>query len=295
MKNVWSKLVVLFLIISLGLNVITVLRFNNITEDINRNFIKLNYLERNISELSSDLNKVGSKQDWVTNKDYEILQIDKDYKNVTIMVHGTLKELENNSDVYLLYGKVSNKTDKEIEWNRVPLTISYGLKFAKKIELSYKENYIFKILAEGQSKSKSEELLYVFFKDDIENRIYTHMFSSESSKNNVDLNINIKNNYKGQEKFKIKNVDINIYTNNTLSKTVPIYKNGSLVKSNSIIEIPIYDRNNNLATTDDGGIEKLSYNVNIKRDFKEDSNTKLELVIEDYIGEEFKEEYSDVR
>jgi len=195
MNKIWDKILVLFLVISLALNAIIILRFNNVTEDISRNFSKLNYLERSINELSSDLNKIGSKQDWVTSKNYKILEIDKDYKNATIMIYGNLKELENNSMVYLLYGKINEESPEEIEWKKVPLNISYGLRFSKKIKLPYRENYRFKILAQGPSKSRSEELLYIFFKDEIENRIYTHIFESGSSKDKeiISLEMNINN------------------------------------------------------------------------------------------------------
>jgi hypothetical protein len=297
MNKVWDKILALFLVISLVLNVIILLRFNNVTEDISRNFSKLNYLERSISDLSSDLNKIGSKQDWVTSKDYKILEIDKDYKNATIMIYGNLKELENSSSVYLLYGKVNEESPEEIEWKKVPLSISYGLRFSKKIELPYRENYRFKILAQGPSKSRSEELLYIFFKDEMENRIYTHIFESGSSKDkeSISLDVNIDNNYKGQEKFKVKDIKINVYTDKKLEKTVPIYTNGEVVKSDLISKIDMQDKNNNSVATDDGDIEKLSYNVKIKKDFKEIDNTKYEVVIQDYMGEEFKEEYTDIK
>jgi len=55
------------------------------------------------------------------------------------------------------------------------------------------------------------------------------------------------------------------------------------------------DKNNNLIDTDDGDIEKFSYNIKIKKDFKEVGNTKYEVVIQDYMGGEFKEEYTDIK
>lgn len=297
MGKVWNKILGLFLAVSLVLNVIIILRFNNVTEDISRNFSKLNYLERSINELSSDLDKIGSKQDWVTSKDYKILEIDKDYKNATIMIYGNLKELENNSSVYLLYGKINKDSPEDIEWNKVPLSISYGLRFTKKLELPYRENYRFKILAQGPSKLRSEELLYIFFKDEMENRIYTHIFESGSSKDkeSISFDININNNYKGQEKFKIKNIKINAYTDNSLSKTVPIYTEGKIINNDFISEIPMRDKSNNLVATDDGDMQRLSYNVRVKKDFKENNSTKYEIVIEDYMGEKFKEEYTDMK
>lgn len=297
MGKIWNRILGAFLIVSLVLNVIIILRFNNVTEDISRNFSKLNYLERSINELSSDLDKIGSKQDWVTSKDYKILEIDKDYKNATIMIYGNLKELENNSSVYLLYGKINKDSPEDIEWKKVPLSISYGLRFTKKLELPYRENYRFKILAQGPSKLRSEELLYIFFKDEMENRIYTHIFESGSSKDkeNISFDININNNYKGQEKFKIKNIKIDVYTDNNLSKTVPIYTDGKLIKSDFISEIHIRDKNNNLVDIDDGDMQRLSYNVRVKKDFKENNSTRYEIVIEDYMGEKFKEEYTDMK
>lgn len=291
-NKIWSSLLVIFLGISIMLNVIILLRFNNITEDVNRNFSKLNYLERNIGELSSDLEEIRAKQDWVSSKDYSILKVDEDYKNATILLHGSLKELDNDSNVYLLYGKINEKSPEDIEWNKVPLQISYGLKFAKKIKLPYKENYKFKILAQGSTRTISEDLFYIYFKDEMKNRISTLIFESGSSKDkhNTILDINIDNNYKGNEKFKVKSIKLNVYTDNKIVKTVSIYENGKVIEDDNISEIPTSD-NNGLMSKDDGNNERLYYNVVIKNDFNKNSSTKYEVVIQDYFGEEYKEEY----
>ncbi|KEH86449.1 hypothetical protein Z965_08125 [Clostridium novyi A str. BKT29909] len=288
-----SKIIGIFLGVFIIFNIITVIRFNNITEDINRNFNKLNYLERSIDELSENVNKINSKQDWITNKDYKVLELDKDYKNITIMIYGNLKELENNSKLYLLYGNVGKTTSDEIEWNKVPLDISYGLKFSKTLKLPYNEDYRFKILAEGPVRSRSEELLYVYFKNEIKNRISTHIFENTNAddKDNVRLDVNIDNNYKSQEKFKVRNILVNVYSNNTLKDTINIYSQGKSLKNNNTKEIPIYDKNNNLVEKDDGKTEKLNYNLKIKKDENNAINNRFEIVIEDYMGEKFTEEY----
>ncbi|WP_242947232.1 hypothetical protein [Clostridium haemolyticum] len=198
-----NKIIGIFLVVFLIANVITVIRFNNITEDINRNFNKLNYLEKNIDELSENINKINSRQDWITSKDYKVLELDKDYKNITIMIYGNLKELENNSKMYLLYGKVGKTSSDEIEWNKVSLSVSYGLKFSKTLKLPYNEDYRFKVLAESPTKSRSEELLYVYFKNEIKNRISTHIFENTNAndKDYTRLDVNIDNNYKSQKKI----------------------------------------------------------------------------------------------
>jgi hypothetical protein len=140
------------------------LNFTNVSEDVGRNYEKLNYLERSVNNMSSDLTKLASKQDWISSKEYKILEIDKDYKNVKILIYGNLKELENNAKLYLLYGKVKKDEKEDIEWIKTPLSISYGLKFTKTLLLPYKEDYKFKLLAEGPSKLRSEDLLHAFLK-----------------------------------------------------------------------------------------------------------------------------------
>ncbi|MGY0373879.1 hypothetical protein [Clostridium sp. JNZ J1-5] len=295
MNKWWNKLLAFLLLISLVLNGIIILRFNNVTEDVGRNYEKLNYLERSVSNLSSDLNKVASKQDWVSSKDYKILEIDKDYKNVQIMIYGNLKELENNAKVYLLYGKIKKDSPEDIEWIKVPINVSYGLKFSKKLELPYKENYKFKILAEGQSKLRSEDLLYAYFKEELENRVFTHVFSNESSKDSLKLDININNNYKAQDKLKIKDVKVNVYVDNNLNKSIQVYSNGKVVENKSIMEVKERSNSEDSVEDQDTNIEKLNYSIKIKKDFKETSNVKYEVVIEDYIGEKFKEEHASTR
>lgn len=273
------------------------IRFNNITEDVNRNYSKLNYLDRNIDDLSKNLNDIGLNQQWVINKNYKILNIDKNYKNATIMIFGSLKELENNSKIYLLYTKLNKTNNEDTEWIKKPLEVYYGLKFKKKLVLPYKENYKFKILAEGPNKSKSEELLNIFFKNEMENRIYTHIFANKISKydNNFSLDISIDNNYKGEKRFKIKNIKINVYNDNQISNTISVYENGSTIRSSLITELPIYDKNNELVDMDDGDIEKLNFSVKIKsrKEFKESNNVKFEVILYDYMGERYKRQYPD--
>lgn len=288
MNKILNRIIVLLLIISLGINLVTVLRINNATEDIGRNYEKLNYIERNVGNLSEDLNKLYSKQEWVSSKSYKILEISKDYKNVKITLQGSLKELENNSSVYLLYGKVKEDSSEDIEWIKTPLNISYGLKFSKKLELSYKENYKFKILVEGPSKVKSEDLLYAFFKEELENRIFTHIFTNDSAKDIIKLNINIKNSYKGENKLKIKDIKINVYNEKDINKTIQIYSGGKLIENNDITEIVTESGNESKnEEAKDLNIEELNYNINVKKEFKTNEDVKYEVIIEDFMGEKF--------
>lgn len=300
MNKLSNKILIGFLVIFLALDAIILIKFNNITEDVNRNFNKLSYLEKNIDEISDNLNKIGSKQDWIINKDYKILEIDKDYKNVRVMVYGNLNELENNSKLYLLYGKVGKVSIEDIKWIKVPLNVSYGLRFSKELKLPYKDDYRFKILSEGPTKVKSEELLYVFLKNDIKNRLNIHIFedTNSSDKDTVSLNVNIENDYKAQEKFKIKNVIVNVYSDNKLHEAINIYKDGEVIKDSKIKELSIDKKDSNedkndLINKEENDIEKLSYNVKIKKDLKDNVKRRFEIIIQDYMGEEFIQKYPD--
>lgn len=300
MNKLSSKILIGFLVMFLVLDAVILIKFNNITEDVNRNFNKLSYLEKNIDEISDNLNKIGSKQDWIINKDYKILEIDKNYKNVTVMVYGNLNELENQSRLYLLYGKVSRVSVEDIKWKKVPLNVSYGLRFSKQLKLPYKEDYRFKILSEGPTKVKSEELLYVFLKNDIKNRLNTHIFedTNSSDKDTVSLNVNIENNYKAQEKFKVKNIIVNVYFDNKLHQAINVYKDGGLIKDSKIKELHI-DRKysnedkDNLINKQENDIEKLNYNIKIEKDLKDNVKRRFEIIIQDYMGEEFIQKYPD--
>jgi hypothetical protein len=294
MTKFLNRVLVAALIVSLVLNGVIILKFNNVSEDVGRNYEKLNYLERSVNNMSSDLTRLASKQDWVSSKEYKILEIDKDYKNVKILIYGNLKELENNAKLYLLYGKVNKDDQEEIEWVKTSLNISYGLKFSKTLVLPYKENYKFKLLAEGPSKLRSEDLLYAFFKEELESRIYTHIFANNNSKDkeSTTLDINIDNNFKGQDKLKIKNIKVNTYNDSGLYSTMDVYKEGKIIISDNIIDIPIKVDQDKEINEEETNIQRLNYNVKIKKDTKEKSKLRFEIVIEDYMGEQFKEEYS---
>jgi hypothetical protein len=288
-----NRVLVAALIVSLVLNGIIILKFNNVSEDVGRNYEKLNYLERSVNNMSSDINRLASKQDWVSSKEYKILEIDKDYKNVKILIYGNLKELENNAKLYLLYGKVEKDNTEEIEWIKTPLSISYGLKFSKTLVLPYKENYKFKLLAEGPSKLRSEDLLYAFFKEELESRIYTHIIDNGSKdKETTTLDININNNFKGQDKLKIKNININVYNEDNIYSTTEVYKDGQVIISDNIVDIPIKNEEGKEISEEDINVQRLNYNVKVKKDTKEKSKLRFEVIIEDYMGEQFKEEYS---
>ncbi|KOA19449.1 hypothetical protein CLHOM_20570 [Clostridium homopropionicum DSM 5847] len=294
MNKIISKAFVgIILILLLILNLVIMLRFNNVTEDIGRNYEELNHLKRDIDNLSKDLNKLSEKQDWVNNKEYKIIEISDDYKTVKIMIQGSLKELDNNSDVYLLYGKAADDSTDDIKWIKTHLSISYGLGFSKKLDLPYQENYKFKILEEGSNRLRSEELFYISFKEDVENRMTTHVFSNSKTKDFITLNLNINNDYKGLEKLKVKNIKINIYNGKDIAKTVLIYSNGKLVEDNNELNI-----NTSTAYSDSDknkyfNIERLNYNIKIKDDIKNDTNLKFETEIEDYMGKKFNYKVND--
>lgn len=275
------------LILLLVLNLVIMLRFNNVTEDIGRNYEELNHLKSDIDNLSKDLNKLSEKQDWVSNKEYKILEISEDYKNVKIMVQGSLKELDNNSDVYLLYGKATDDSTDDIKWIKTRLNISYGLGFSKNLDLPYQENYKFKILEEGSDRLRSEELFYVSFKEDVENRITSHVFSNRKIKDFITVNLNVNNDYKGFEKLKVKNIKINIYNEKDIVKSVLIYSNGKLVEDNSELNINTSTSYNDSDKNKYLNIEKLNYNIKIKDDIKNVTNLKFETEIEDYMGKKF--------
>lgn len=293
MTKFLNRVLVVALIVSLVLNGVIILKFNNVSEDVGRNYEKLNYLERSVNNMSSDLTKLASKQDWISSKEYKILEIDKDYKNVKILIYGNLKELENNAKLYLLYGKVKKDEKEDIEWIKTPLSISYGLKFTKTLLLPYKEDYKFKLLAEGPSKLRSEDLLHAFFKEELESRIYTHVFANENSKDNTTLDISIDNNFKGQDKLKIKNIKVNAYNDKGLYSTTEVYKEGKSVVSDNVIDIPIEVNEDKEIHEEDNNIQRLNYNVKIKKDSKEKAKLRFEVVIEDYMEEQFKEEYQE--
>ncbi len=293
MTKFLNRVLVVALIVSLVLNGVIILKFNNVSEDVGRNYEKLNYLERSVNNMSSDLTKLASKQDWISSKEYKILEIDKDYKNVKILIYGNLKELENNAKLYLLYGKVKKDEKEDIEWIKTPLSISYGLKFTKTLLLPYKEDYKFKLLAEGPSKLRSEDLLHAFFKEELESRIYTHVFANENSKDNTTLDISIDNNFKGQDKLKIKNIKVNAYNDKGSYSTTEVYKEGKVVVSDNVIDIPIEVNEDKEIHEEDTNIQRLNYNVKIKKDSKEKAKLRFEVVIEDYMEEQFKEEYQE--
>lgn len=285
MNKIISKAFVgIILILLLVLNLVIMLRFNNVTEDIGRNYEELNHLKSDIDNLSKDLNKLSEKQDWVSNKEYKILEISEDYKNVKIMIQGSLKELDNNSDVYLLYGKATDDSTDDIKWIKTRLNISYGLGFSKKLDLPYQENYKFKILEEGSDRLRSEELFYVSFKEDVENRITSHVFSNSKTKDFITLNLNVNNDYKGFEKLKVKNIKINIYNEKDIVKSVLIYSNGKLVEDNGELYINTSTSYNDSDKNKYLNIEKLNYNIKIKNDIKNVTNLKFETQIEDYMG-----------
>jgi len=263
------------------------LRFNNVTEDIGRNYEELNHLKMDVDNLSKDLNKLSEKQDWVSNKECRILEISQDYKNAKIMIQGSLKELDNNSDVYLLYGKATNDSTDDIKWIKTRLNISYGLGFSKKLDLPYQENYKFKILEEGSNKLRSEELLYISFKEEVENRITAQVFSNSKTKDFVTLNLNINNDYKGLEKLKVKNIKVNIYNENNIVKTVLIYSNGKLVEDNNEVKINISNAYNDSDKNKYLNLERLNYSIKIKDGIKDNTNLKYETEIEDYMGKKF--------
>ncbi|WP_432663738.1 hypothetical protein R9X47_24515 [Wukongibacter baidiensis] len=280
-------------------------RLYSLIADMNRDMRDMEYIVRNIdgnmnnieSKVYNSVNRLIEEKRWLYDVETRVKDISEDLKDATVALSWSVRELDKDAGMYLLYGVENEKSREVTEWKEISVQDSGDLSYRVELNLPFVNNYRFKVLAKGKDKTISQELDEIDFLDTIGERLdIDPQFNSKSAiGNHVNLgfSVYVRNRYdfnywKGSvESFdvnilKIKNIKVRVYSNERLKKEIEIYKDGKVIDENASYSDP-YKGDRDIKR------EEIDYDVNIEFDSVEDSYEMVEVIVEDYLGRTYVE------
>lgn len=293
-----DKLLWVFLVTILFLNIIIYFHMDRITNRLDRTNERIENVSTKVdsmhSHVTNTMNKIYNENKWSYNIEYSISDITKDLEKVTFTLKWSLHDLDNASKVYLLYGEEDEKNNEVTSWKEVLAEDMENLNYKAQLTLPYKKNYQFKVVAKNYKSIKSEKMMEIDFLSKLNGRIkiMTSPQSKSISKKHVNLNfsINVENRYDLMDEaldklvnnnlLKLKNIKIKVYSNNKVKKELDILKNGKAVCEGVFYTEPFKGN-------EDVKLESVEFYGNVEYDSTENSIEKIEVIVEDYNGKTY--------
>lgn len=296
-----DKVLWVFLVIILFLNIKIYFNMDRITDRLYRNYDRIENVSTKVDSIHSDvtntMNKIYNKNQWIYNADYSISEITKDLEKVTFTLKWSLRDLDKGSKIYLLYGEEEGEKNNEVTiWEEVLAEDMGNLNYKYQLTLPYKRNYQFKVISKNYKSIKSERMTEIDFLSTLNGRIkiVASPQSKRISNNHVNLNfsINVENRYDLKDEaldklvnnnlLKLKNIKIKVYSNNKVKKEFDILKNGKVVYEGAFYTEPFKGK-------EEIKLESVEFYGNVEYDSTENSIEKIEVIVEDYNGRSYTE------
>ncbi|QXM06911.1 hypothetical protein [Crassaminicella indica] len=270
--------------ILLALNIRMGYKLQEMQNSIEKVKSSVNHLDGRFSSIDRDIKMtlydIRREHVWIIDKDYDIVNIDDKFDQAKVTFNWTFRDLGKNEKVYVLYGEENNG---EIEkWSKIEAIHIGGLNYKAKAKLSYDKNYEFQVVAENKNSKKTGKLEDIDLYNKLMNRIDFEVYFPTMSNSQVEVFARIQNFYRGLEKLKIKSAKANIYYKEKLIKSVDITD----VAEKECLhgEIDKWEYSNIFELDElfkDVGFEEMVDNV------------KIQIVVKDYLGREYKSKLED--
>lgn len=272
-----------------------VIKIKEELSSVNMNISRLNNDINNIqSNVASTMNQIKESNTWLYNVDYKITNVSKDLKDVAITLKWSVRDLNKDYKMYLLYGEKDEKTGEVNKWNEVTSEDLGNLNYKKEIKLTYGKDYGFKIAAKNDNNTISEKLTDIDLLSQLRNRISINANPTQksSSDNNVNLsfNVHVENRYNlsfsktpidfDENLLKIKDIKVKIYSDNNLKKEIHLMKGGKLLEEKARYDEPFKSQK-------DIKFETINFDGNIKYNSVKDSSEEIEIIVEDNLGRSY--------
>lgn len=282
-----KKILIALLIILLLSNVIMyneIKKINNIIVNMN-NYIYS--LDSQLNNISSNVNSLRNKEKLIQSQSYDINNIDEAYEKADVNFKITFNKLSEDAIAYVLYRKYksynyefiqdSNITDDE-KWNKVKLEKIEALDYKTQIQLSYDYNYEMQVYVEGDKISETERLSSIDLLNKLNLRldINSH-FNTISSNGTMSYIVEVENNYRDDDKLKLKSIVSRVYYKDKLIDEIDILEDG---ESKDFEHMPL---------------ERWSYNGNTSFEPEDNSDPSeyihFETVVIDKMGKKYVKEF----
>jgi hypothetical protein len=255
-------------------------------------------LRQDIDSISKSVNdsvkELSDEQKWLKIDSQNILSISDDLKEATIQLKWSLREKNADDKVYLIYGSYKENIDEIDKWELLEVKEKDILNYEETLTLATDKNYYFKVEVINNSKTIIENLTSIELTSMFKERIQTQTYFKSRTDKSIEIYLNLVNdsnlrnitssdlvvNEDTKQLFKISNVKYRIYINDSIILEKDLLKDG-------IEEIEGVKIENN------SGLEIIDYEESLEVENDLNSSGTIEVTVEDYFGNEYKETFSD--
>ncbi|MFB4169413.1 hypothetical protein [Virgibacillus sp. JSM 102003] len=225
---------------------------------------------RNItSQVNSQMDKFLQEQLWIPEKEYKISNVDLEENKIDVILEWSFRDLLDEEKLAFLYREEGTQ-----EWTELEVKNKGGLNYSLEHTFPLNGNYETQVIATSADGKRSEDLLNLEFKEQLDNRIMIDAFLHPRGDGQFDVNINIHNRLKqelmpaeNKEDLKVKSAKAYLYVNGEPIKEIDILEKNQGMHSDSLTENINYHN---------------SYNLNDK--IGDEANVELRVTVEDGLG-----------
>ncbi|WP_226669821.1 hypothetical protein [Metabacillus litoralis] len=154
----------------------------------------VNYSVQDLSsQIDMKLNEFMQNQLWIQKKEYQITNVNIAANKIDVVMEWSLKELNEGENISLLY-----REKTEGKWSELEVTKDNGLNYVVQHSFPLNGNYETQVVATSNEGERSESLVDLFFKEQLDQRIQTNAFVHQSGDGQLNVTIDINNTFKNE-------------------------------------------------------------------------------------------------
>ena len=201
----------------------TILQNKSLKKNLDSTNFQLQVLQNNFYSQINDVkdipqrikNILADNENRISNYEIKVNSINANEKSAELTVDLTLKNINNNSDVFILYKAADNGN-----WTEVKADKKGTLAYTTMLNLSIEDNYLIKFVEKGTDGAvfdlNTNPINKNLYSEFYENRTCSHSSGSSESKDELSFRFDLTNNTFGLNDFKIKSVVCELYYKDTL-------------------------------------------------------------------------------
>lgn len=280
------------LIVAIGVLLIFSLLSYNKINDLENKMYALDHMQNQFQSVNSSVQNISSnvemkmndflkEQLWIPEKGYEMINVDIEGDTIDVIIQWSLRDKLHDEKITFLY-----REESDTEWIELDVSSHSGLNYSLEYTFPLRGNYETQVVATTENGMRSENLLDLRFKEQLDRRINTHAIIHQGGSDHFDVNIDIHNRVdhefvlgKDEENLKIKSAKAFLYVNGKMIKELNLLKQNQDHHSDRYSESIYYHDYFTLAEV---GIDEAE-------------NVELQVIVEDGLGLKYETTANSVR
>ncbi|WNF35357.1 hypothetical protein RJD24_12895 [Bacillaceae bacterium IKA-2] len=249
----------------------TMRMLSNLQSDVQN----VNYSVENISQqVDANMNELLKEQLWVPEKGYQITDVNIEENSIDVTLEWSMRDQLHQEQISFLYREESVQ-----EWTELEVSSNSGLNYRLDHTFPLQGNYVTQVIATSEAGKRSEDLLDLRFKEQLDSRIIVYADVHYDGHGDVNVNIDINNHLehefmiaKNKNDLKIKSAKAFLYLDGVLLKELNLLKQNQDFHSDSYGESIYYHDYLNLTDEVDNEVDRDVPSV------------ELHVIVEDGLG-----------